>query len=224
MGAISIVSSDSQAMGRVGEVICRTWQTADKMKKLRGRLADEKGDNDNIRVRRYVAKYTINPALAHGMSHFIGSVEVGKLADLVLWQPALFGAKPEIVVKGGQIAWSQMGNPNASIPTPQPVRPRPMFGAFGAAVGANSVVFISQECDKSKVCKTYGISKRTVAVKGCRTVKKNDMILNNYLPKLSVDPQTYKVHIIDSKDSTKKELITCDPASVIPMAQRFFIF
>lgn len=224
MGAISIVSSDSQAMGRVGEVICRTWQTADKMKKLRGRLADEKGENDNIRVRRYVAKYTINPALAHGMSHFIGSVEVGKLADLVLWQPALFGAKPEIVVKGGQIAWSQMGNPNASIPTPQPVRPRPMFGAFGAAVGSNSVVFISQECDKSKVCDTYGIKKRTVAVKRCRTVKKSDMILNNYLPKLTVDPQTYKVHIVDSKDPSKKELITCDPASVIPMAQRFFIF
>ncbi|KAK2556604.1 Urease [Acropora cervicornis] len=224
MGAISIVSSDSQAMGRVGEVICRTWQTADKMKKLRGRLADEKGENDNIRVRRYVAKYTINPALAHGMSHLIGSVEVGKLADLVLWQPALFGAKPEIVVKGGQIAWSQMGNPNASIPTPQPVRPRPMFGAFGAAVGSNSVVFISQECDKSKVCDTYGIKKRTVAVKRCRTVKKSDMILNNYLPKLTVDPQTYKVHIVDSKDPSKKELITCDPASVIPMAQRFFIF
>lgn len=224
LGAISIVSSDSQAMGRVGEVICRTWQTADKMKKLRGRLADEQGDNDNIRVRRYIAKYTINPALAHGMSHVIGSVEVGKLADLVLWQPALFGAKPEIVVKGGQIAWSQMGNPNASIPTPQPVRPRPMFGAFGAAVGANSVVFVSQECDKHKVCHTYGISKRTVAVKGCRTVKKKDMILNNYLPKLTVDPQTYKVHIVDGEDPNKQEHITCKPASVIPMAQRFFIF
>lgn len=166
MGAISIISSDSQAMGRVGEVICRTWQTADKMKKLRGKLSDEKGDNDNIRVRRYVAKYTINPALAHGMSHVIGSIEVGKLADLVLWNPALFGSKPEIVVKGGQIAWSQMGNPNASIPTPQPVRPRPMFGAFGAAIGANSVVFVSQECTKHNVCQTYGISKKSVAVKG----------------------------------------------------------
>ncbi|XP_015748160.1 PREDICTED: urease subunit alpha-like [Acropora digitifera] len=223
MGAISIVSSDSQAMGRVGEVICRTWQTADKMKKLRGRLADEKGENDNIRVRRYVAKYTINPALAHGMSHFIGSVEVGKLADLVLWQPALFGAKPEIVVKGGQIAWSQMGNPNASIPTPQPVRPRPMFGAFGAAVGSNSVVFISQE--KRFILKhIFVIIPCSFLVYSCRTVKKSDMILNNYLPKLTVDPQTYKVHIVDSKDPSKKELITCDPASVIPMAQRFFIF
>ncbi|XP_066028410.1 urease subunit alpha isoform X2 [Pocillopora verrucosa] len=224
MGAISIISSDSQAMGRVGEVICRTWQTADKMKKLRGKLSDETGDNDNIRVRRYVAKYTINPALAHGMSHVIGSIEVGKLADLVLWNPALFGSKPEIVVKGGQIAWSQMGNPNASIPTPQPVRPRPMFGAFGAAIGANSVVFISQECTKHNVCQTYGISKKTIAVKGCRTVKKKDMVLNNYLPKLTVDPQTYKVHIVDPDNPSIKEHITCNPAETIPMAQRFFIF
>ncbi|XP_022786982.1 uncharacterized protein LOC111327138 [Stylophora pistillata] len=224
MGAISIISSDSQAMGRVGEVICRTWQTADKMKKLRGKLSDEKGDNDNIRVRRYVAKYTINPALAHGMSHVIGSIEVGKLADLVLWNPALFGSKPEIVVKGGQIAWSQMGNPNASIPTPQPVRPRPMFGAFGAAIGANSVVFVSQECTKHNVCQTYGISKKSVAVKGCRTVKKKDMVLNNYLPKLTVDPQTYKVHIVDPENPSAKEHITCSPAETIPMAQRFFIF
>lgn len=224
MGAISIISSDSQAMGRVGEVICRTWQTADKMKKLRGKLSDETGDNDNIRVRRYVAKYTINPALAHGMSHVIGSIEVGKLADLVLWNPALFGSKPEIVVKGGQIAWSQMGNPNASIPTPQPVRPRPMFGAFGAAIGANSVVFVSQECTKHNVCQTYGISKKTIAVKGCRTVKKKDMVLNYYLPKLTVDPQTYKVHIVDPDNPSIKEHITCNPAETIPMAQRFFIF
>jgi len=224
MGAISIISSDSQAMGRVGEVICRTWQTADKMKKVRGRLSEEKGCNDNMRVRRYIAKYTINPALAHGMGHHIGSIEVGKLADLVLWNPALFGAKPEIVVKGGQIAWSQMGNPNASIPTPQPVRPRPMFGAFGAAVGANSVVFVSKECSDHNVCQTYGISKKAVAVKGCRSVKKTDMVLNNYLPKLTVDPQTYKVHIVDSKDPSKKEHITCSPAEKIPMAQRFFIF
>lgn len=224
MGAISIISSDSQAMGRVGEVICRTWQTADKMKKLRGKLSDETGDNDNIRVRRYVAKYTINPALAHGMSHVIGSIEVGKLADLVLWNPALFGSKPETVVKGGQIAWSQMGNPNASIPTPQPVRPRPMFGAFGAAIGANSVVFVSQECTKHNVCQTYGISKKTIAVKGCRTVKKKDMVLNNYLPKLTVDPQTYKVHIVDPDNPSIKEHITCNPAETIPMAQRFFIF
>ncbi|CAH3135556.1 unnamed protein product [Pocillopora meandrina] len=224
MGAISIISSDSQAMGRVGEVICRTWQTADKMKKLRGKLSDETGDNDNIRVCRYVAKYTINPALAHGMSHVIGSIEVGKLADLVLWNPALFGSKPEIVVKGGQIAWSQMGNPNASIPTPQPVRPRPMFGAFGAAIGANSVVFVSQECTKHNVCQTYGISKKTIAVKGCRTVKKKDMVLNNYLPELTVDPQTYKVHIVDPDNPSIKEHITCNPAETIPMAQRFFIF
>ncbi|KAL9971298.1 hypothetical protein ACROYT_G023806 [Oculina patagonica] len=224
MGAISIISSDSQAMGRVGEVICRTWQTADKMKKLRGRLAEETGSNDNIRVRRYIAKYTINPALAHGMAHHIGSVEVGKLADLVLWNPALFGAKPEIVVKGGQIAWSQMGNPNASIPTPQPVKPRPMFGAFGAAVGANSVIFVSEECSKHNVCQTYGISKKTVAVKGCRTVKKRDMVLNNYLPKLTVDPQTYKVHIVDSEKPANRKHITCSPAETIPMAQRFFIF
>ncbi|EDO43273.1 predicted protein [Nematostella vectensis] len=224
MGAISIISSDSQAMGRVGEVICRTWQTADKMKRVRGRLSEEKGENDNLRVRRYIAKYTINPALAHGMAHLIGSVQVGKMADLVLWKPAFFGSKPEIIIKGGQIAWAQMGNPNASIPTPEPVRPRPMFGAFGKSVGRNSVIFVSQMCAKNKTAESYGINKAIAPIKGCRSVKKSSMVLNDFMPEITVDPQNYKVHIANRSDPNKKEHITCEPAKTIPMAQRVFLF
>ena len=179
LGAISMMSSDSQAMGRIGEVITRTWQTADKMKQQRGRLAGETGDNDNLRIKRYLAKYTINPALAHGMSHLIGSIETGKLADLVLWKPAFFGAKPEMVLKGGVIAWAQMGDPNATIPTPQPVFMRPMFGSFGRAAGPCSIAFVSQLCQTRGVAKSYGLTKRIEAVKGCRQVGKKDLKWNN---------------------------------------------
>lgn len=223
MGAISIMASDSQAMGRVGEVITRTWQTADKMKLFRGQLPDEEGDNDNLRIKRYVAKYTINPAKAHGMDKVIGSVEPGKLADLVLWNPAFFGAKPEIIIKGGQIAWSQMGMPNASIPTPEPVKQRKMFGAYGKSVGTHSVAFISK-VSLEKV-KTYGLSKKLVPVSGCRNLTKKDMILNNYLPKLTVDPYSYKVHVITEKDGKEeREHLTCPPSSRLSLAQRYFLF
>ncbi|MBM3875879.1 MAG: urease subunit alpha [Verrucomicrobia bacterium] len=217
MGAISMMSSDSQAMGRIGEVITRSWQTADKMKQQRGRLPEEKGDNDNVRIKRYLSKYTINPALAHGMAHVIGSIEVGKLADLVLWKPAMFGAKPEMVIKGGFIAWAQMGDPNASIPTPQPVYMRPMFGAFGRATGATSIAFVSQLCKAKGVAKGYGITKRIEAVKGCRKVTKRDLKWNNALPKITVDPETYEVR-------ADGELLTCEPAQVLPLAQRYFLF
>jgi urease subunit alpha len=217
LGAISMMSSDSQAMGRIGEVITRTWQTADKMKKQRGRLPEEVGDHDNFRIKRYVAKYTINPALAHGMSHLIGSVEVGKLADLVLWKPAFFGAKPEMVIKGGVIAWSQMGDPNASIPTPQPVLMRPMFGAWGRAPGGNSIAFVSQLCRAKGVAKRYGLTKRIEAVKGCRKISKRDLKWNNALPKITVDPETYEVR-------ADGQLLTCEPAKVLPLAQRYFLF
>ena len=217
MGAISMMSSDSQAMGRIGEVITRTWQTADKMKQQRGRLPDEKGDNDNLRIKRYISKYTINPALAHGMSHIIGSIEVGKLADLVLWKPAFFGAKPEMVIKGGVIAWAQMGDPNASIPTPQPVFMRPMFGAFGRAVGGTSIAFVSQLCKAKGVAKGYGITKRIEAVKGCRKVTKRDLKWNDALPTIVVDPETYEVR-------ADGEVLTCEPALVLPLAQRYFLF
>src|ERR1041385_3405422 len=193
LGAISMMSSDSQAMGRIGEVITRTWQTADKMKQQRGRLPGERGDNDNERIKRYISKYTTNPALAHGMSHLIGSVETGKLADLVLWKPAMFGAKPEMVIKGGVIAWSQMGDPNASIPTPQPVFMRPMFGAFGRATGATSIAFVSQLAKKKRVGQRYGLTKRVEAVRGCRKVSKRDLKWNNALPKITVAPETYEV-------------------------------
>lgn len=220
MGAISIIASDSQAMGRVGEVITRTWQTADKMKLLRGRLSDEKGDNDNIRARRYVAKYTINPAIAHGMSHLIGSVKVGKLADLVLWHPSFFGAKPEIIVKGGQIAWAQMGMPNASIPTPEPVKTRKMFGAYGKAVGETSVVFVSQAAGEG-IKEKYGINKRAVPIKNCRDLSKRDMVLNDFLPDITINAEKYEVHI--EKDG-KKELLTCPPANRLSLAQRYFLF
>jgi urease subunit alpha len=217
LGAISMMSSDSQAMGRVGEVITRTWQTAHKMKAQRGALPGERGGSDNQRLRRYVAKYTINPAIAHGMAHLIGSVEVGKLADLVLWRPAFFGAKPELVIKGGFIAWAQMGDPNASIPTPQPVSMRPMFGALGRATGATSVAFVSQAALASGSVERYGLSKRVEAVRRCRGLGKSDMKHNDALPRISVDPETYEVRA----DGT---LLTCEPATVLPLAQRFFLF
>jgi urease subunit alpha len=217
LGAISMMSSDSQAMGRVGEVITRTWQTADKMKQQRGRLAQELGDNDNLRIKRYLAKYTINPALAHGMAHCIGSVEAGKLADLVLWRPAFFGAKPEMVIKGGIIAWAQMGDPNASIPTPQPVLMRPMFGAMGRACGASGIAFVSKTSLAAGVPQTYGLHKRLEAVRGCRSIGKKDLKYNDATPAIEVDPETYRV----TADGVH---LTCQPARELPLAQRYFLF
>lgn len=216
LGAISMMSSDSQAMGRIGEVITRTWQTADKMRRQRGSLPGDKA-NDNQRIRRYISKYTINPAIAHGMGHLIGSVEVGKLADLVLWKPAFFGAKPEMVIKGGIIAWSQMGDPNASIPTPQPVFMRPMFGAFGGAPGPISVSFVSQLAKSKGVTDNYRLSKRIEAVSGCRALGKKDMKWNNAMPRITVNPETYEVR-------ADGELLVCEPAEVLPLAQRYFLF
>ncbi|MFO0628408.1 MAG: urease subunit alpha [Polyangiales bacterium] len=217
MGALSIISSDSQAMGRVGEVITRTWQTAHKMKAQRGRLPSERGDNDNHRARRYVAKYTINPAIAHGMSHDIGSVEVGKLADLTLWRPAFFGVRPELVLKGGFVAWSQMGDANASIPTPQPMRARPMFGAMGRATGATSLAFISQRAWQEGHVRALGLTKRFSVVRGCRGIGKRHMKLNDRLPRLEVDPETYQVR-------ADGERLICAPADVLPLAQRYSLF
>jgi urease subunit alpha len=217
LGAISMMSSDSQAMGRVGEVVCRTWQTAHKMRAERGRLGSERGDNDNVRIRRYIAKYTINPAITHGMSHEIGSVEVGKLADLVLWKPAFFGSRPELVLKGGFIAWAQMGDPNASIPTPQPILMRPMFGAFGRATGATSLAFVSQACLTTGAGDRYGLTKRMVGVRGCRTISKRDMKLNDTLPKITVDPETYIV-------TADGEALRSAPATMLPLAQRYSLF
>jgi urease subunit alpha len=217
LGAFSIIASDSQAMGRVGEVIIRTWQTAHKMKVQRGRLAGEAGDNDNLRVRRYIAKYTINPAIAHGMAREIGSVEPGKRADLVLWNPAFFGVKPEMVLIGGTIAMAQMGDPNASIPTPQPVWSRPMFGAFGRAVERASVTFVSAAAEAAGVRATLGLAKDTVAVHGTRDIGKADMVLNDATPHMEVDPETYEVR-------ADGELLTCAPADVLPMAQRYFLY
>jgi len=217
LGAISMMSSDSQAMGRVGEVITRSWQTADKMKKQRGSLPGEKNGSDNIRIKRYLSKYTINPALAHGMAHVIGSIETGKLADLVLWKPAMFGAKPEMVIKGGVIAWAQMGDPNASIPTPQPVFMRPMFGSFGRATGSTALAFVSQLAKQMGVGKAYGLTKQIAAVKGCRQVGKKDLKWNNAMPRITVDPETYEVH-------ADGELLTCEPAKTLPLAQRYFLF
>src|SRR5882762_3695570 len=212
LGALSMMSSDSQAMGRIGEVIIRTWQTADKMKKQRGRLPQDKGDNDNARAKRYVAKYTINPAIAHGVSKHIGSVEKGKLADLVLWSPAFFGVKPDLVIKGGTIAAAPMGDPNASIPTPQPVHYRAMFGAFGKDV---AVTFVSKASLKNR--KLEKLERRLVAVKNTRRLGKKHMVHNSYLPKMSVDPETYEVR-------ADGELLVCEPAQVLPMAQRYFLF
>jgi urease subunit alpha len=212
-----MMSSDSQAMGRVGEVICRTWQTAHKMRAERGRLIGEQGANDNLRIRRYIAKYTINPAITHGVAHEIGSVEVGKLADLVLWKPAFFGVKPEIVIKGGFIAWAQMGDPNASIPTPQPLVMRPMFGAYGRATGATSLAFVSQLAVVGDTVSTYGLNKRLAAVRGCRSVSKRDMKLNDALPVMRVDAETYVV-------TADGEEMRASPAAVLPLAQRYFLF
>ncbi|MCY1040509.1 urease subunit alpha [Corallococcus sp. bb12-1] len=217
LGAISMMASDSQAMGRVGEVITRTWQTAHKMREQRGRLPGEQGDNDNLRIRRYVAKYTINPAIAHGLSHEVGSVEVGKLADLVLWRPAFFGARPELVLKGGFIAWAQMGDANASIPTPQPYIMRPMFGARGRARGATSIAFVSGRALAEGTVQGLGLTKRLSAVVGCRKLGKKDMRLNDALPVITVDPETYEVR-------ADGELLRCDPATWLPLAQRYSLF
>jgi urease subunit alpha len=218
IGAFSIISSDSQAMGRIGEVIIRTWQTADKMKRQRGRLSEETGDNDNFRVRRYVAKYTINPAIAHGLSREIGSIEVGKRADLVLWNPAFFGVKPEMVLIGGSIAAAPMGDPNASIPTPQPVHYRPMFAAFGKAVTNSSVTFVSRAALDAGLRTKLGVDKEMVAVENTRGgIGKASMKLNDATPHIDVDPETYEVR-------ADGELITCEPATVLPMAQRYFLF
>jgi len=217
MGAFSIIASDSQAMGRVGEVLIRTWQTADKMKKQRGRLADETGQNDNFRVRRYIAKYTINAAIAHGVSAEIGSVEAGKRADLVLWDPAFFGVKPEMVLMGGTIVCAQMGDPNASIPTPQPVYSRPMFGAYGRSVENSAVSFVSAAAQAAGIGGQLGLAKRTVAVENTRQIGKRDLLLNDATPKVEVDPETYDVR-------ADGELLTCEPAEVLPMANRYFLF
>ena len=217
LGAISIMSSDSQAMGRIGEVITRTWQTAHKMKVQRGPLPGDSTRNDNHRVKRYVAKYTINPAIAHGIAHEIGSVEVGKWADLVIWEPAFFGAKPTLILKGGMINLSLMGDPNASIPTPQPVHYREMFATRGGALRATSLTFVSQEAAAAGIAERYGLSKAVVPVHGIRNLRKTHMIHNDYLPKITVDPETYDV-VADG------ELLTCEPAAVLPMAQRYFLF
>jgi len=217
LGAFSMIASDSQAMGRVGEVLIRTWQTADKMKRQRGRLPQETGDNDNFRVKRYIAKYTINPALTHGIAKHVGSIEPGKLADLVLWKPAFFGVKPDVVVKSGMIVAAAMGDPNGSIPTPQPVHYRKMFGALGRALTQTSVTFVSQASLENDIFKRYGTQKEMLAVSGCRTVKKSDMVHNSYTPSIEVDPETYEVR-------ADGELLTCEPADVLPMAQRYFLF
>ena len=217
IGALSMMSSDSQAMGRIGEVIIRTWQTADKMKKQRGRLKEEKGDNDNARARRYVAKYTINPAIAHGVSHVIGSIAKGRLADLVVWSPAFFGVEPDMVIKGGSIVAAAMGDPNASIPTPQPVHYRPMFAAFGRSRTVSSVVFASKAAVRAGLGRKLGIRKELVAVKNTRKIGKASMIHNGATPRLDIDPETYEVR-------ADGELLTCAPAEVLPMAQRYFLF
>ena len=217
LGAFSMIASDSQAMGRVGEVIIRTWQTADKMRRQRGRLPQERGDNDNFRVRRYIAKYTINPAISHGIDRHVGSVEVGKIADLVLWKPMFFGVKPDLVLKSGSIAAAAMGDPNASIPTPQPVHYRPMFAAFGRALTHSSVTFVSQAAIDNGIADSLGLSKQMIAVAGCRAVTKKDMVLNDYCPVMEVDPETYEVR-------ADGQLLTCAPADVLPMAQRYFLF
>jgi urease subunit alpha len=215
LGALSMMSSDSQAMGRIGEVICRTWQTADKMKRQRGPLAGDTAGSDNFRVRRYVAKYTINPAITHGIAHEVGSIEVGKLADLVLWKPAFFGVKPELVIKGGLVAGAMMGDGNASIPTPQPVIARPMFGAFGRARQACSVHFVSQAGLQSGAL--AGLTRRLVPVRNCRTIGKRDLVLNDALPTIQVNPETYEVR-------ADGQLLTGEPAVVLPLAQRYFLF
>ncbi len=217
LGVFSMMSSDSQAMGRIGEVVTRTWQTAHKMKVQRGPLAGDSSRNDNARVKRYVAKYTINPAITHGIAAHVGSIEPGKVADLVLWKPAFFGVKPEMVLKSGFIAWSVMGDANASIPTPQPVFYRPMFGAFGRAIASTGLAFVSKAALEAGVPSTIGLAKRAVAVENCRSIGKKNMIHNSATPKLEVDPETYEVR-------ADGELLTCEPASVLPLAQRYFLF
>jgi urease subunit alpha len=217
MGAFSIIASDSQAMGRVGEVIIRTWQTADKMRKQRGRLPEETGENDNFRVRRYIAKYTINPAIAHGISAHIGSIEPGKRADLVLWNPAFFGVKPEMVLMAGSIVLAQMGDPNASIPTPQPVYSRPMFGAYGRALEHSAVTFVSEAAQADGIRGKLGLAKQTLAVTNTRAIGKADLKLNTATPHIDVNPETYEVR-------ADGELLTCEPATVLPMAQRYFLY
>ena len=217
LGAFAMISSDSQAMGRVGEVITRTWQTADKMKKQRGPLPEDGAGNDNFRVKRYIAKYTINPAITHGISHEVGSIEVGKFADLVLWRPAFFGVKPTLILKGGAIAASLMGDANASIPTPQPVHYRPMFGSYAGMLHDTSLTFISQAAFEAGVPGQLGLKKRIGVVRGCRTAQKSDLIHNDYLPTIEVDPQNYQVR-------ADGQLLWCEPAEVLPMAQRYFLF
>jgi urease subunit alpha len=225
LGAISMMSSDSQAMGRVGEVIIRTWQNAHKMKQQRGKLqgpqaggaAGDTERNDNFRVKRYISKYTINPAIAHGISHEVGSIELGKFADLVAWKPAFFGIKPSIILKGGFIAMAAMGDPNASIPTPQPVHYRPMFGAFGGAVAKGSLTFVSQAGLAAGIKERFGLAKTLSAVKNIRGIKKQHMIHNSYLPTMEIDPQTYLVR-------ADGQLLTCEPATSLPMTQRYFLF
>ena len=217
LGAFSMIASDSQAMGRVGEVICRTWQTAHKMKVQRGPLPEDSDRSDNFRVKRYVSKYTINPAITHGVAHEVGSIEVGKLADIVLWKPAFFGVKPSMILKGGVIAMSLMGDPNASIPTPQPVHYRYMFGAYGGSMSHSSVTFVSQAAIDSNVRGQLNLNKRLVPVRNTRTISKASMILNTLQPKIEVDPQNYHVY-------ADGELLTCEPATVLPLAQRYFLF
>ena len=217
MGAFSIIASDSQAMGRVGEVIIRTWQTAHKMKIQRGRLKEENGDNDNVRVKRYIAKYTINPAITHGISQHIGSISEGKRADIVLWDPAFFGVKPEIVMMGGSIACAQMGDPNASIPTPQPVYTRPMFSSFGRSLEASSITFVSKDSIKTGSLDSLNLAKETIGVEKTRDISKEDMVFNNYCPDISVDPETYEV-------TADGNILTCEPATELPLAQRYFLF
>jgi len=217
LGAFSMIASDSQAMGRVGEVITRTWQTAHKMKVQRGSLEGDPSRNDNNRAKRYIAKYTINPAITHGISHEVGSVEVGKLADLVMWKPAFFGTKPSLIIKGGMIASAPMGDPNASIPTPQPVHYRPMFGALGAAMHATRMTFMSEASIDQQVAESIGLQSMIGSVHGCRRVKKADMLLNDYQPKIEVDSQTYEV-------KADGVLLTCEPAKELPLAQRYFLF
>lgn len=217
LGAFSMIASDSQAMGRVGEVVIRTWQTAHKMKVQRGRLSEENGENDNERIKRYIAKYTINPAIAHGISHEVGSIEVGKLADLVLWKPQFFGAKPDLIIKGGMIAAAPMGDPNASIPTPQPVHYRNMFGAFGGSRYATSMTFVCNAAYEAGIAEQLQLKSMIGVVKGCRNVTKKDMVRNNYMPVIEVDSQTYQVR-------ADGQLLTCEPAEILPLAQRYFLF
>jgi urease subunit alpha len=217
LGAFSMISSDSQAMGRVGEVIIRTWQTADKMKLQRGLLPGDSNLHDNFRVKRYISKYTINPAVTHGISHLVGSIEVGKYADLVLWKPAFFGVKPSLILKGGSIAAAAMGDPNASIPTPQPVHYRNMFAGIGQGIRHSSLTFISQAGMQANIREAYGLEKQVEAVRNCRSITKADMIHNDWQPNITVDPETYQV-------IANGELLICEPAKVLPMAQRYFLF